>query len=140
MVETAAGEKKDQEREDFSLVAVPGAGKNTSARYGISNPRLHRSGMASGTRIWNKTLRGFEHQEEHLDQAPSLQYAWLHGLIIRRHSRIMNLLAKSKAGEIGWRVRGVFPLSAGKRCNPCPDLILHEGGGRAIVVDGSDHL
>ncbi|GIY54757.1 retrovirus-related Pol polyprotein from type-1 retrotransposable element R2 [Caerostris darwini] len=58
----------------------------------------------------------------------------LHGLIIRKHNRIVKLLA-SKAGEIGWRVSKEFRCQLESGVTRVPDLFLHDGGGHAIVVD-----
>ncbi|GIX70139.1 hypothetical protein CDAR_312681 [Caerostris darwini] len=66
-------------------------------------------------------------------QTPYLGLA-LHGLIIRRHNRIVNLLA-SKAGEISCRVRKEFRCRLESDVTRVPDLFLHDGGGHAIVVD-----
>ncbi|GIY31486.1 retrovirus-related Pol polyprotein from type-1 retrotransposable element R2 [Caerostris darwini] len=58
----------------------------------------------------------------------------LHGLIIRRHNRIVDLLV-SKSIEMGWRVRKEFRCRLESGVTRVPDLNLHDGRGRAIVVD-----
>ncbi|GIY02430.1 retrovirus-related Pol polyprotein from type-1 retrotransposable element R2 [Caerostris extrusa] len=50
----------------------------------------------------------------------------LHGLIIRRHNRIVDLLA-SKSIEVGWRVRKEYRCRLESRVTRVPDLILHDG-------------
>ncbi|GIX77386.1 hypothetical protein CDAR_502331 [Caerostris darwini] len=92
-----------------------------------------RAALLRGGRSGTQECRLCRFPHETLRHLLSLCPA-LHGQIIRRHNRIVDLLA-SKAGEIGWRVRKEFRCRLESGETRVPDLIIHDGGGRAIVVD-----
>ncbi|GIY06679.1 retrovirus-related Pol polyprotein from type-1 retrotransposable element R2 [Caerostris extrusa] len=90
-----------------------------------------RAALLRGGRNWNVPLCRFP--QETLIHLLSCCPA-LHGLIIRRHNRIVDLLA-SKSIEMSWRVRKEFRCRLESGVTRVPDLNLHDGRGRAIVVD-----
>ncbi|KAF8784074.1 Retrovirus-related Pol polyprotein type-1 like protein [Argiope bruennichi] len=87
----------------------------TRGREGLRECRL--------CRFPHETLRHL------LSKCPELK-----GQHIRRHDRIVELLARQCASH-GWRVRKEFRCRLNNGIVLVPDLILHDNGGRAIVID-----